>query len=666
MASGLEPDKLRAYLSFCRKELKVRYDFSSQATSYVEMVLRHIKAIIETPQASRLHNQNQPYPDETVHFLHLVHPVLLECRKMSTELSEMLASLSVNYARDPGISACAIVMAAMEGVTCAYTSQSGVLMDELAVYLPKASKFTIRERYLEILNVVFDLGQYLGDIGHPIETIPVWRHMVRRAPPRRHMFITFLPSVVRHWKALLACQRSQEKPPVYTTVGAGRLDGERLWKLLLPNKELPKPSVRGKKPADVDGDIAVGGDNSEATSTTDVRGADADVRHSQSLDEASHHEANGHTGESTTSITTASKKKGKRAAPDRDASDEGNDDARPPSKRVREERTPEQKAEALARSKLLRRERDMKRRERKRIEAYGKRPTIALTEEQPKDAADCQDDDRAKDRPVPRHATYEAISLPDLAHAIPPTTGWEVEQRAQLMRNRSIYERRRATKSSDYRRTPQHSQRIVSYLRRWQQEHAGEIPEEADCDQRALGRFKRKYHARHLRNLLLSGVSPRKLPEIVFPTSLLMARFLLDGGIVEDIDVIDDAELFEEGELDGYICNAIERQTRLIQWHEDRMDQYIAQGRRKRLRAQGETEDHSGDENGEENAGPSFDDAVNAMLANAAAGANHEIDWSDDEDDDNNEETGGNQDHDGNEHHEHGLLDAHHAHSMQD
>lgn len=619
-------------MAFCRKELNIKYDGANEATSYIETVLRHIKAIIETPQESRLHNKQTPYTDETLHFLHSVHPVLLDVRKMSTELAEMIASLSINYARNPGISACSIVMAAMEGVTSSYTSQNGELFAELAAFLPKASKFTLRERYLEIMNVVFDLGQYLGDIAHPVETIPVWRHMVRRPPPRRHMFVTFLPSVVRHWKQLSAWQRAHGKAPAQAEVNGEKLEGERLWKMLLPNKELPKPSVRGKKGASDEGE-----EREETPAAAEEQG---DLEVLQTLPETSQSTADiADHPETALEAKTSHKKKGARTAAERVATGE-----EPPAKKSRwPQRTPEEAARLLAQSKLLRRERDMKRRERQRLEAYGRRPTIALASEDTDKTGPEVGDERVKSANTSPSAACEAFSIPHpgAAFALKPETG----QRTLALRNRSVYERRRINKPSDYPRlTPGRSRGIVACLAKWQRDHAGEAVEETPDDDPELQSDQWGRQRESLRRMLLSGMPPHQIPHPVFPSSILTARLLLNHVTSEAVDALDDDALFEDGELDGYVCSATEQQARLRLWNADDLDQYLPRSQPFEIeKTEDDVQDQAKkgypeDENTEDQASRDFNDAVNDMLSHASAGADHE-NWSDEEDDDDGHES---------------------------
>jgi hypothetical protein len=623
----MNPDRLQHHMMFCRKQLKLDYDAGNQPTSYIEMVLRHIKAIIEQPEESRVHNKEQPYPDETLHFLHLAHPVLLGIRRMSTDIAEMLATLSVNYARNPGMSACAIVLAAMEGVTGVYTHQNGCLFDELAAFLPKASAYTVRERYLEILSVVFDLGQYLGDIGHPVEKIPVWRHMVRRAPPRRHMFAAFLPSVVRHWRDLLAWQKIQGKAHLQTAVGDGRLDGEELWKVLLPGRELPKPSVRGKKKNGTAEEEAVR-EHPKGTSAAGSSAGDTDVDRLQGP--ASTSAINNDVG---TSVPGSSNTAGKRPASDSSVLD----GERPVAKRSRlSHRTEEQKAASLARSKELRRERDKKRRDRLRVEAYGRRKTVVLSRE----AQACMPLNKAEENRTATPCSPIAVLGRRLQFEAGPCTDPEDKSKRSLsLKNRAVYARKRRTKPEDYKGPAQQFRLVLAYLRKWQQAHAGnKAVSQHEPDLQVGYPSKQKSKDARLRDMLLAGFPTKNLPLFLLPTSVLGAQILLGDIVTDNLDDLSDDALFDPGELDDYVCSIPEQEARQRQWNEDGMDRYLPKNLHLDNAGQIVEDTQTKEGHDDEDAARDFNEAVNDMLAHAQGGANPDIEWSDDDDDDDQEQ----------------------------
>jgi hypothetical protein len=519
-SASLDLDKLKEHLAFCRRELNLNYNSSIQPASYIETLLRHVKAIIETPDESRLHNKSMQYPDQVVAFLHTCHPSLLEIRKMATDLGEMAASLSLSYARNPGISAASIVYAAMEGVAGRYLSLNGVIFAEFAASLPKASTFTIRERYLEIITVVFDLGRYLVDIGHPVHHIPAWRQMATRPPPRRHLFTAILPSVVRHWKQLFAVHQARGAVPIQAT-DTDLKNGKELWSLLFPDTEYPggpeKNQVDGNQASQLD----TPPDNQAEGSGTSPRGA------SPVLSE----------------IGSAGASNGRKRKRCETVNESENLDKAPKLKaRVRKALTPEQKARKLVQNREYR--------ARVRAEKYLRPSVIELTPLAPSESTSL-----VSGNPVNRTSQ-------------PETTGHWNAQRDVFLENRRLYERRRV---GNGRQGSTRSPLVIRFLKQWQKDHGTRDESAIAPVGVAIGAST---HASYLRALLLSGAPPSAIPSEWFPSSVLTAKVLLSQN--PDLHNVSDEDLWEEGELDGYVCTQDEIESRQRQWHEEGNDTYLA------------------------------------------------------------------------------------------
>jgi hypothetical protein len=594
MASGLDLDKLRYHLGSVRRELKAHYDGSTQASSYIETILRHVKAIIETPEESRLHNKAVPYPDEALVFLHACHPLLLDVRRMATEIGEMLYSLSVNYARSPGISAAGIVYAAMEGVVGKYLSTNGAILDELAACLPKASKFTIRERYLEVCSVVFDLGQYLTDIGHPVEHIPAWRQMSSRPPPKRHLFVAILPMVLRHWKQLLAAQKIRGAPAL--RYSDRDVKGERLlWTALFPHKAYP--GGPDKKQAEVTGDqvpidleVASGENQSvelEGEPGGDCANQNLPIEITEKLIEDAIEEQ--------LACAEAHTRKRKRAETETIADAAGSDIGKGCKRKTL---APEEDARRREQRKI----RDRAWRARRRMHKYRTPGMLELTPITPNESRSSTP------------TTFPQVPVVDVV-CDEPSQG----QRDVLLANRSVYMRVRKCKRNKWERPRNRS--VLAFLTRWQKAHMGDREPQDVTEGTSRGA--------RLKSLLYSGIRSKAVPIDVFPTSLVMARMLLSETQGADEANVDDDILFDAEELDGYICNPGETAAKHRQWQEDGLDTVLAaiSARRQKKPIASESAEDAGRrdaDNQDEDGDLAYEQAATDVLNHATDGMNLE------------------------------------------
>lgn len=537
--SGLDLDHFKEHLAQYRKELKVKYDSSIQATAHIETIIRHIKAVIESPDSSRVHQPTAPYPDEVIAFLHACYPLLIDIRHLSTQISEMLASLSVNYARNPGISASAIVYAAMEGASGRYLSLNGCIFDELASILPKGSTFTIRERYLEMLNVIFDLAQYLGQIGKRPTSVPAWRQMSNRPPPRRHLFVALLPIVVQNWRALVDAQVKSGKPAV-KVLGKG-MTGDKLWDLLFPGVEKPsKPPPSGPVQ-----------DKTASASTAST------------------------TGESEASSS---------------------------QKKRRQTGLPE------AERKARREEQERARRKRARLKNYGvigqvelenagtmssSSQSVVTGKTDPHDQPLVSTFHSGSDTPLPipllsprtlhpspeTLATAVAAAGPSSSSVNQGTHERALERRDIYLKNRAMYQRKRpGLEAMDYKRLKNRDRSVVKVLKEWQEQHQGQQDvgpggdgggslEDPPLESTNAPSSTLEIQGAHLRRWLLSTTDYQSIPSSIFPSSALQARAMLRG--FKSVDDLAEEELFEQGELEDYMCTEQEAGLKMKQWDGD-------------------------------------------------------------------------------------------------
>ena len=439
---------------------------------------------------------------------------------MATDLGEMAASLSLSYARNPGISAASIVYAAMEGVSGRYLSLNGAIFAEFAASLPKASTFTIRERYLEIISVVFDLGRYLVDIGHPVHHIPAWRQMATRPPPRRHLFTAILPSVVHHWKELFAVHQARGAVPIQAT-GKDLKNGKELWGLLFPDREYPGGPQKKKANGVQASPPGTPQDVQEEGSDTNSRGT------SPALSDVA-------------SAGASSTRKRKR---DENFDElEDLDEVPNPRARIRKALTPEQIARKQLKSKEYR--------ARVRAEKYLRPSIIELTPAAPSEAPSL-----VAGNPVSRTSQ-------------PTTTGNWNAHRDVFLENRRLYERRRVGNGRQgFTRSPL----VTRFLKQWQKDHATRSESAAPSAKAAV---RASTHASYLKALLLSGAPPSAIASEWFPSSVLTAKLLLSQN--PDLHNVSDEDLWDEGELDGYVCTQDEIESRQRQWHEEGNDTYLA------------------------------------------------------------------------------------------
>jgi hypothetical protein len=665
-ASKLELAHLKEHLTHYRKELNVKLDPTIKASGYIEAILRHIKAIVENPAAARLHNPDTPYPDEAVAFLHSAHSKLVEIRHLSTGISELLGSLSVNYARNAGISACAIVYAAMEGVIGRYLSVNGVFLDELASLIPKGSKYTIRERYLEMLNVVFDLAQYLTTIGKGFQSIPAWRQMSVRPPPRRHLFMALLPVVVENWRALARAKTVEQKVPI--KVLGSESDGAKLWAMIFPGIELPRPKKRNYKlKTDKNDDMEGIQPNAERgkVSESTLEGPNA----------------------IELGVTNGTVPNGVKDMPAAASGQQTTNQASPPlspppkkPKRTRKSRakpkaTPSVPVDLMADSSPLENGANSLQvgpliTGRKRKQCLEEFPVpenehdglpvfgpLTYTESLEKQSlelermAETQARHRAKrlrmyrskkmiqvagssepvstGSPAPSDASFEAAPIRlvqpmaaveededfMLKHVEGPDTKW----RERFLFNRAQYQRKRPGREPmDYRRQKPRNQAVIALLRKWQVENANRV--DVDADEAELQRYTFRWQTRQLKKLLSSGIKPRDLPASVFPTSLVIARAMLME--TPSARLIADEDLFQPNELEDYICSPIERILKHQQWIREGMDDvlesHLERERKRRERMQKEAVSRME----KEEEARTFQAAINRMIRMSEGGEN--------------------------------------------
>ena len=440
---------------------------------------------------------------------------------MATDLGEMAASLSLSYARNPGTSAASIVYAAMEGVAGRYLSLNGVIFAELAASLPKASTFTIRERYLEIISVVFDLGRYLVDIGHPVHYIPEWRQMGTRPPPRRHLFVAILPSVVRHWKELIAVHQARGAVPIQAT-GKNLKNGKELWGLLFPDREYPGGPEKKKACGAEASQLDTAQDDQEDGPENSSRGT------SPALSDIG-------------SAVASNSRKRKRD--ETTAEPENLDEISKSRARVRKALTPEQ----IARKTLQNREYRAK----VRAEKYLRPSVIELTP--------------VVSSEPPSHLSVNSVN----GSSQPATTDNWNAQRDVFLENRRLYERRRVGNGRQglFTRSPL----VTRFLKQWQKDHSTRSESGAEPVGVAV---RANTHASYLRASLLSGAPPSAIAPEWFPGSVLTAKLLLSHN--PDLYNVSDEDLWDEGELDGYVCTQDEIESRQRQWHEEGNDAHLA------------------------------------------------------------------------------------------
>lgn len=118
----------------------------------------------------------------------------------------------------------------------------------------------------------------------------------------------------------------------------------------------------------------------------------------------------------------------------------------------------------------------------------------------------------------------------------------------------SVYARVRPSDERFYR-VRRRGRAIVDYLNEWKRDHDGEDAEDTAQQQHPV------------KCLLLSGVDASMIPLHIFPTSKLLARAILEHhGEISALDAADDDSLFEDGEMESYMCTEREKEARLRMW----------------------------------------------------------------------------------------------------
>lgn len=143
----------------------------------------------------------------------------------------------------------------------------------------------------------------------------------------------------------------------------------------------------------------------------------------------------------------------------------------------------------------------------------------------------------------------------------------------------SVYARVRPSDERFYR-IRRRGRAIVDLLTEWQRAHNDPNPADHVTEE-----HQDSTHVHPLKRLLLSGVDPSAIPLHIFPTSKLHARAILGdrdpiGAATGDDD---DDGLFEEGELDSYMCSEKEQEARLRVWVKEGFDDYKNSPEHRRL-----------------------------------------------------------------------------------